>query len=615
MKKDKMLYRVISCVHRLDKSYLPVLAVTNMIAAATPFVAILFSSRVLDGLVKREAADSLMKSVLFFVILSAVLELTRWALEKVKTIKENKISKYIELRVFDKAFSMDYEVLEGQEALNKIYKAREGINARGSLPGFCNMLGRQITLISKVVYAVIILSGLITNAKGVGNGALYHFMSKWYSILPVFLVLACAIYMSIRMEKKAGDLEKKNFEKNVAANRSFSYFFQLVLNYKMGKDIRVYHMADMIEKRMVEVNQKFDDARLWLAKKRMHLMVPSRIANMLFQILCNCYVGIKAILGLVSIGNVVKYVSSLLELGNSIGDIMNVYVQLQVYSNFLIYYVEFLEIENKKYEGTLPIEKRDDNEYELEFRDVSFRYPNSNEDALNKVNLKMKIGGKMAVVGPNGAGKTTFIKLLCRLYDPTEGEILLNGINIKYYDYDEYMRLFSVVFQDFRLFSFSLAENVAASKEYEPERVKDCLVMAGFGERLAGMEEGIETNIYQLQDKGVEISGGEAQKVAIARALYKDSPVVILDEPTSALDPVSEFDIYSRFNELVKEKTAIYISHRMSSCRFCDTILVFENGRIVQRGSHDELDADKEGMYHKMWSAQAQYYQKEAVVN
>lgn len=224
-------------------------------------------------------------------------------------------------------------------------------------------------------------------------------------------------------------------------------------------------------------------------------------------------------------------------------------------------------------------------EYEFEFRDVSFSYPNSEEPVLNHINMKLKIGKKMAFVGPNGAGKTTFIKLLCRLYDPSEGKILLNGVDIRYYDYEEYIRLFSVVFQDFKLFSFSIAENLAVSKEYEECKVRECLEKAGFSERLGTLEKDIHTELYKLEEDGVEISGGEAQKIAIARALYKDAPLVILDEPTSALDPVSEYEIYQSFDKLVEEKTAIYISHRMSSCRFCNQIVVFDKGKIVERES------------------------------
>lgn len=199
--------------------------------------------------------------------------------------------------------------------------------------------------------------------------------------------------------------------------------------------------------------------------------------------------------------------------------------------------------------------------------------------------------------------------MLCRLYDPTEGEVLLNGVNIKKYDYDEYLAVFSVVFQDFKLFSFSLGENVAAGAIYDADSVVSALNQSGFGERLASMPDGINTPLYKDFDKsGIEISGGEAQKIALARALYKDAPFIILDEPTAALDPIAEYEIYSKFNEIVRNKTAVYISHRLSSCRFCDKIVAFDNGQIIQVGSHEELSSDKNGKYYELWHAQTQYY-------
>lgn len=258
------------------------------------------------------------------------------------------------------------------------------------------------------------------------------------------------------------------------------------------------------------------------------------------------------------------------------------------------------------------MEKRYDNEYELEFRNVSFHYPNSDRLVLKNVSFRLKTGRKLAIVGANGAGKTTFIKLLCRLYDPTEGEILLNGIDIRKYDYDEYIRLFSIVFQDYRIFSFSVAENVAAGPDFDRERVVKSLQDAGIYERVLNMRSGIDSRLLKDQqdgdEEGIEISGGEKQKIALARALYRDAPMVILDEPTSALDPIAEQDIYTRFNDMVAEKTAVFISHRMSSCRFCDEIAVFDGGQIVQNGTHEELVADADGIYRKMWEAQAQYY-------
>ena len=223
--------------------------------------------------------------------------------------------------------------------------------------------------------------------------------------------------------------------------------------------------------------------------------------------------------------------------------------------------------------------------------------------------MKFEIGKRLAVVGMNGSGKTTFIKLLCRLYDPTEGEILLNGIDIRKYNYAEYMNIFSVVFQDFKLFSLTLGENVASGSRIDREKVIDCLNKAGFSGRLAEMPNGIDTYLYTDYEKdGVNVSGGEAQKIAIARALYKDSPFIILDEPTAALDPIAEAEIYGKFDEIAGDKTAIYISHRLSSCKFCDEIAVFHEGAVIQQGTHASLVADESGKYYELWHAQAQYY-------
>ena len=278
-------------------------------------------------------------------------------------------------------------------------------------------------------------------------------------------------------------------------------------------------------------------------------------------------------------------------------------------ARFLRAIKDFMEIPNDMYQGSLTTEKRADRNYEVEFKDVSFKYPGSDIYALRHVSMKFKISGRLAVVGMNGSGKTTFIKLLCRLYDPTEGKILLNRIDIRKYRYEDYLNIFSVVFQDFQLPALPLGENVAASAIYDRERVIDALEKAGFGERLAHLPNGLDTYLYhQLKEDGVSISGGEAQKIAIARALYKDAPFLILDEPTAALDPIAEAEIYSNLNNIIDDKTAIYISHRLSSCRFCDDILVFHEGNVIQQGNHDTLVADTAGKYYELWNAQAQYY-------
>ena len=318
---------------------------------------------------------------------------------------------------------------------------------------------------------------------------------------------------------------------------------------------------------------------------------------------------LKALGGAFDVGSCTQYIGAATAMVANVFALTDMIGTLKANTPYLEKTFAFLDIPNSMYQGSLTTEKRSDRRYEVEFRDVSFRYPGSDIWALRHVNMKFKVGKRLAIVGENGSGKTTFIKLLCRLYDPQEGQILLNGIDIRKYRYDDYMGIFSVVFQDFQLICQPLGNNVAGSMEYDRERVKRALIDAGFADRLAAMEKGLDTMLYKnLSEDGVEVSGGEAQKIAIARALYKDAPFIILDEPTAALDPIAEAEIYSKFDEIAGDKTAVYISHRLSSCKFCDEIAVFHEGAVVQQGSHAELLADRGGKYYALWNAQAQYY-------
>jgi ATP-binding cassette subfamily B protein len=320
-------------------------------------------------------------------------------------------------------------------------------------------------------------------------------------------------------------------------------------------------------------------------------------------------IGLRSLSGMYGIGSVVQYVGAVTSLVDNLTAFINECGGLAANSQYLAQFYKYLDLPDEKYRGSLTTEKRSDNEYEIEFHNVSFKYPGTCTYALKNLSLKFQVGQRLAVVGMNGSGKTTMIKLLCRLYDPTEGEITLNGINIKKYDYTEYMNIFSVVFQDFKLFSYTLGQNVASSTEVDTLKGEGCLKKAGFGERLKDLPKGLDTFLYKgFTEDGVEVSGGEAQKIALARALYKDALFIVLDEPTAALDPIAEFEVYSKFDEIVGNKTAIYISHRLSSCRFCDDIAVFHEGLLVQRGSHEQLLKDAAGKYFELWSAQAQYY-------
>lgn len=343
-----------------------------------------------------------------------------------------------------------------------------------------------------------------------------------------------------------------------------------------------------------------------------HYGMLSILLNAAVNIAIFLFVAAKVYIGVFGLGSFLLYQATIVRFVSAVSSFASEFGNLRFNNQYLIKVYEFLDLPNEMYKGTLAVEKRDDIDYEIEFRDVSFKYPRTETWALRHVNMKFKIGDKLAIVGENGSGKTTFIKLLCRLYDPTEGKILLNGIDITRYRYDEYMALFSVVFQDYALFQFPLAANVAASFDWDAERVRDCLVRAGMEDKLDGLERGIETPIGRDYDsEGVDFSGGEMQKIALARALYKDAPFVILDEPTAALDPIAEAAVYENFNTLTQNKTSVFISHRLSSCRFCDKIAVFDHGMLVQEGTHEALVGEAGGKYAELWHAQAKYYEGE----
>lgn len=605
--KNNTISKVLKLTHRLKPGHISLIIFSKIINVTGKYVPIVFGSIILDALVQHKPFEEILRYALIMISISAFTSLVYWGLNHLIAVNGSVIGEKVDQMFCEKSFVIDYDILEKRETLDKIKKAQDGMNARGDFSAFSAHFASFIEHALSIIYSIILLVPLFIPKASVMSGFLSGLLNKGYSFLILIFMLALSIVISAIVKQKEAKLQHELFERNVQTNREYGYFYSLIFDYANGKYVRLYKSQPLIEKKMNKIVQYLEDSFKYMFTTANKNQLPVFFVNCLLQIVSYLYVGLKAIYGMISIGSALKYISAYANLVESVSGIFYSWIEINVKSEYLSYFYDFMEIQNKQYQGTIPTEKRDDNEFEIEFRDVSFRYPNTENFVLRHVNQKIKIGTKTAVVGKNGAGKTTFIKLLCRLYEPTEGQILLNGVDIRYYDYKDYSRIFSVVFQDFNLFSFSIAQNVACDKDFDEQKVTDCLERAGFGERLKTMPDGIRTNIYQMEDNGVEISGGEAQKIAIARALYKDAPFVILDEPTSALDPVAEYEIYQHFDKMVQGKTSIYISHRMSSCRFCDKILVFDQGQIVEEGNHEELMAG-DGLYSKLWNAQAQYY-------
>ena len=390
-------------------------------------------------------------------------------------------------------------------------------------------------------------------------------------------------------------------------DRIFYYFLNMFSDYNTGKEIRIYKEQNLIEH--TATDKLLTDGEKLLKKASLHTAKSSSFVAILGALVgfgIYLFIGVKGLYGLFGIGSLVLYCGSFMQIINGIMKIAVTFGKTEEMVPLVNYYFDIMKTNDEMTYGSKELNLTD--KFEIEFKNVSFKYPNTESYALQNINLKINNGEHLAVVGRNGSGKTTFIKLICRLYDATDGEIFINGINIKEYSKESIIKLYSVVFQDFKIFSTTLAQNISANEEYDKERLYDTLDKANIKDRVLAMENKESTYLYKDLDKsGVEISGGEAQKLALARALYKDSPVVILDEPTAALDPVAENEIYNRFNSFVDNKTAIYISHRLSSCVFCNRIAVFDKSQLVETGTHQEL-LNANGKYSELWNAQAKYY-------
>lgn len=422
------------------------------------------------------------------------------------------------------------------------------------------------------------------------------------------ILLVSLILMNAGVEAWAKKNAVKISLEQVTVERRSMYFSRLFEEFAYGKEVRL----GVIGQWLLGQEKKYNEKVLSFYKRSNEFYIKSgyfsAFTSFLQEGVSYGYVIYRVLIGSLTIGDFMMYTGAINSFASAVAQIMSSIVEVKTLSVHYEAVEEYLNLPRKMRDNKqLPVAYKD---HQIQFKNVSFKYPGQTTYVLKHINLVLQPGEKLSVVGENGAGKTTFVKLLTRLYDPTEGEILLDGVNIKDIDYDEYMKLFSTVFQDYKLFSFSLKENIALDKisSMTDEEATYFLKKVGLGDKLEKLSHGVNTTVYKMFDEcGFEPSGGEGQKIALARALYKDAPIIVLDEPTAALDPRAEFEIYQKFNDLVHNKTAVYISHRLSSSRFCDKIIVFDKGEVIEYGSHQEL-IDQKGVYAELFDMQAQFY-------
>ncbi|HBI6885585.1 TPA: ABC transporter ATP-binding protein [Clostridium perfringens] len=575
-----------------DKVLFAQCGVYTILASIAPFIGIFLPKFLIDELLGQRRIEIILMTLIGFFLLSSVVNYSIAWLRCAYSPRVTKIRTDYITMISDKIMKMDFKNTEDPEVLNKIKSVMNAVMSNN-------------TGVEGVYHTLLGLFGRLT--AFVGYISIVLFLSPW---ILLFLIINVLISYALTMRVKKYEYSQK--EKAADKDRRTFYVFDTMYDFAYGKDIRIYDLKNIL----IDKFKKLRGERIDISKDVQGKQLKVKIVDVILLVIRECVVYGYLIYNVLfigmGIGDFTMYFSTINGFGDWMKGILDDLANIKAQNMYLDDMREFLEIksENKEKTRDIPI----DSSYEIEFKNVSFKYPKTDKYIYKNLSLKIKKGQRLAIVGINGAGKTTFVKLLCRLYEPTSGEILINGVNIKDFSKEEYYKILSVVFQDIKTFAFTVAENVSLEnlEDVDREKVLHCIEKAGVGDKINSLKKGIDTSLLKILDgEGIELSGGENQKLALARALYKNGKIVILDEPTSALDAVAEYNIYKGFDDLIGDKTAIYISHRLASTKFCDVIAFFENGEIVEYGTHEEL-LKKNGKYSDMFNIQAQYYKEES---
>lgn len=592
----------IKLVSRLTPQYIPTLIVASLVKTMRPMVYIFGPKLIVDELMGAQRIDRLVTIIALIAGLNFILSSIEKILKAKSDLLTEQFNNAFERHISKKTVEIDFENVEDPDILNLKERALFAVRNHA-------LMFVMVENLSKVVnegFLILTLSAVIWT------------FSPWVLVFLLGVVIINSFLF--KRVQKYYYMESTN---TVGANRAFVYYITQSADLEIAKDLRLYGTSKLILDKMnrFNLNMYKDYIKVYGSIGRLNGLV--NVNAQIQTVLVYLLLAYRTLLGTVTLGNFMMYAGTVGKYSMSMNTLVSSTIEVNRLCRQLELLVEYEKIPASKDSGVLPVPE--DVPYVIEFHNVSFKYPRAKTETLKNISVTINHGEKISIIGLNGAGKTTFVKLLTRLYKPTSGKITLNGIDIQTLDYDAYMSKIAAVFQDYRLLGVTVSENITGQKtpynvtntsqdENESNtsfanHLYEILDEVGVRQDIESLKEGINTPLDKSYDKNAtKLSGGQAQKLAIARALYKDAAIVVLDEPTAALDPLAEHDIYCRFDELVHNKTAIYISHRLSSCRFCDRILVFDEGQIIQTGSHDDLIRHKGAQYERMFNAQATYY-------
>ena len=571
--------------------YLIVMILNSLFSSAKLLLNIIFPKLLIDELVGDKNIEMLFLFGALIVLNNVLMQLVTNTFKRYIDTKNTWLSDTMVKQMGEKIMNLEYSYLEDPYYLDLKERAVFGIENQNTIESLINIFTSGLTHFITVV-------GLVSIMATLG---------------PVLIIaLAIGVALMIMLYQMGSKAMIGVMQDIIPINRKIGYYMGLVMEKPLQKEIRLYDMQEMLTDCIRNGNETTCD-RFSKGYRQMGKVYGGMSAISEFiSAFTYAYVGIRTVTDFLgkklSLGSLSMYVSSAISFSSTVISFGEEIVMLMQVASFLDPYLELMMLEEEtiedkgiKFEGDVE---------NVEFRDVTFTYPKADKPVLRNISFEIKRGEKISIVGLNGAGKSTLIKLICRMYKADSGDILVNGRNIYDYDYMSYMNVISAVFQDYKLFNFSIEENISCNAAGgDEERVNRLIDEVGMREKVDELPNGIKSRFgKEYDEEGIEMSGGQGQKIAIARALYKKASMVILDEPASALDPIAEAEIYEKFNSLVEDKTAIYISHRMSSSVFCDKILIIDGGTVADFDTHENLMKKTDSLYYKLFDSQAQNY-------
>lgn len=587
----KTIWTFVKQVWKVSPAYVLLILLNGLIGGGKIILNMVLPMFLIDELTGGRDVKKLILFGACIVANNVIMTFITDSLQKYRDVKDEWVQNVMVEKLGERIMNLEYSYLENTYYLDLKERAIFAVQNQSAIVAI-------ITLIANTVQGVITLAGL---------------MVILFTLGPVLMTaIAIGVVLMIFIVKAASGTMVALMNRIIPINRIFGYYAGVAADKPAQKDLRLYHMDKLVTEKIRQSNETTCD-EFDVANRKMGLANGANgVITEFISAFTYGYVGIRTISDMfgsrITLGSLTMYVSSAITFSSTIIQFGENLIGLWQNSQFLVPYQEFMALKEETIEdGGVPM---DDAVETLEFRNVSFTYPKAEKPVLKNVSFVVKKGEKISIVGLNGAGKSTLVKLICRMYKADSGEILVNGRDIYDYDYLSYMNVISAVFQDYKLFNFTIEENISCRESGADEsRVNYLIDEVGMREKIDTLPEGIHSRFGKEYDEdGVELSGGQGQKIAIARALYKKASMVILDEPASALDPIAEAEIYEKFNSLVEDKTAIYISHRMSSSVFCDRILIIDGGTVSDFDTHENLMKKTDSLYYKLFTSQAENY-------